>query len=123
ENIVVFDDIIGSGRTLINFIKQNLSKFENSRVKLYVFCFVILEEAFEKIQDFINRNGIDIEIKYHTIVSKAFKRGYIFNDDHLINEEKIKNHEKKIRMRFVLGYENSQALVAFYRNTPNNTLP
>ena len=123
DNIVVFDDIIGSGKTLISFLRPNLSKIRSSRIKLYVFCFVILEEALERIQEFINNNGIDVEIKYNSMFPKAFKRNYIFKEDFSIYEEKIREHENSKRMSFVLGYENSQALVAFYRNTPNNTLP
>lgn len=124
ENVIIFDDIIGSGKTLITFLTENIEKIRGTRIKVYMFCFVILEGALNKVNQFVIENNINVEIFYHSIQSKAFKKNYIFNEPgDNINERKVGLHELSRKMQYVLGYNNSQALVAFYRNTPNNTLP
>lgn len=123
DNVVIFDDIIGSGNTLIKFLKPHKEKLASTSVCVYVFCFVVLEDALKKIKEFSKWNNIRVEIKYDSLQSKAFKKGYIYNASNNDNKEKVRDHERSKKMRPVLGYGNCQALVAFYRNTPNNTLP
>ncbi|GAA0435403.1 hypothetical protein GCM10008983_09980 [Lentibacillus halophilus] len=122
DNIVIFDDIIGSGNTLIKFLTSHAEKIVTTGVKIYVFCLVILESALEQVNCFLERENINAEIKYYTIQPKAFKENYIFGGEANTKQQRFKDYKRFKKMHNILGYENSQALVAFYRNTPNNTL-
>lgn len=84
-----------------------------------------MKNSLEIIKNFSKENNVRVEIKHHLLHSKAFKENYIFNKYNSDFELKFKEHErsKEISEKFLLGFKNSQALVAFYRNTPNNTLP
>lgn len=125
ENIVFFDDIIGSGETLKKFLTTYKESLKDSN--LYIFCFIILDETLKLLKSFINTNNLKCEIIADKIQKKAFSQNYIFfeNIDRnkkiaLKREEKL--WEKSQNKDNLLGYKQSEALVSFSRNTPNNTI-
>ncbi|MTI71458.1 MAG: hypothetical protein FH751_14525 [Firmicutes bacterium] len=123
ENIIFLDDIIGTGKTVKKFFEKNLEKVR--QVKCYIFCIEILGEGKEFLEDYFEKNEIECKIIYHNLHHKVFKKDHIFSDNHKKKEELLRELEKEIwgkKSNFILGYNNSQAIVTFFRNTPNNTL-
>ena len=53
---------------------------------------------------------------------KAFERGLFDNDEEAKTEIRAMSNGLQIPKEEALGYRKGQALVAFYNNTPNNTL-
>lgn len=120
EYVIFFDDISGTGGTIIKFLNKNL-KFLSKR-KIYINLIAITKEAELKIDEFKKNNILDVKINYKYKFDKVFKELDRFDDTH---ECKLYEFEKSIwgnRETFVLGYNNSQILVGFEHNIPNNTI-
>lgn len=124
KNIVVVDDIIGSGKTVLTYIKSNKAQF--IKKKLYILVIEVSDEAYNRIIEYGEENGIDISIQCINKYKKAFTEEYIFKDgEHTKAREILESREISLwngRSNNVLGYEGTEALVAFVTNTPNNTL-
>lgn len=120
DNIIFIDDFSGTGKSFTNELEKNTRRYENKNV--YFITINIMTVAIENIQKYCSENNINI-----TLLS-AFKHEKVFNCDIFDNNEKAKaeitsvSKELKIPKNEILGYHKSQALIAFYNNTPNNTL-
>lgn len=121
NSILFFDDISGTGRTITKFLKKNKGKFEGK--KIYINLLAITQIAKANIDDFRKDNPkLDITIKYKHEYNKAFE-GLCKLDE--IHRDKLYDFEKKILGKgndFILGYKDSQLLIGFYSNVPNNTI-
>lgn len=127
ENLILFDDISGTGSTIIDFFKKYLQILkEKDSLKIYLLVYIISEKAHEEIIKFCGEQGINIIIKHIILVKKCFEKGYIYYDEAYEKEKIIRKLEEKIcghkGKEYILGYKNSQLLVSLHRNTPNNTL-
>lgn len=124
RNIVFVDDIIGTGKTVTDFFDEILDYLFGKRIYLWVVC--ITEDAYEKIKKYANENKLVIKVQEKRIEKKAFKRGYIFDGEDSDKKEKmILAYETRMWKKDnlnILGRYNSQCLVSFYNDTPNNTL-
>lgn len=123
--LVLFDDILGTGETLIKFMNRNKKVFLNRQIIVY--CLEIMDEAEKNITEFCEKEEIDLVIfSEEEARPKAFHEDFIFKKAEAQNFEKIlKEFELKLWGKdsdYILGFNNSQALVSLYRNTPNNTL-
>lgn len=126
--VVFMDDIIGTGETVIKFLERNLDKLK--KAKIAIWCICITEFAKEQIIEFEKKEKVkspdfNIYIQHLSVEKKAFQEGNIFKGSICKNKlNLIKEHETKLfkDSKFVLGYKDSQCLVSFYNDTPNNTL-
>lgn len=122
NNIIFLDDIIGSGNTIIRFLKENENKIKNKNI--IICCIEIMKEAKENIEEYLKLIKCDSVIISYKQTEKAFSSKGIFNKD-AKNKKKIlvKFEEERLKANdYVLGYKGSEALTTFYRNTPNNTI-
>lgn len=117
ENVILIDDYCGSGDTLINYVKKYSELLSNKKI---VYAVVhAMEEAVDKIIDYSQESGIDIQMIY---VFKS-KRAFLTRQSDRVRFKAasirlgIRNEKKEI-----WGFEKTEALVSFYNNTPNNTL-
>lgn len=126
DNLILFDDVSGSGKTIIDFFKKNLEIIKESGITIiYLFIYIISEDAKNRIEDYCKTAGLKIKIKPHCIVKKCFQEGYIYHDEASERRTLIKEHEEMIGGKngeYVLGFRGSELLVAFYNTIPNNTL-
>lgn len=126
DNLVLFDDISGSGMTIEKFFKNNLEIIKESGIiTIYLFIYIISEEAKNRIEEYCKKVDINIKIISHCTVKKCFQKGHIYHENALRKRALIKEHEEMIGgtdRRYVLGFEESELLVAFYNTIPNNTL-
>lgn len=83
-----------------------------------------MEQGKENIEAYLNKEGISCIILPYQLTKRAFDNNDDFEDTNKARES-LYNFEKKIskrERRFRLGFKKSEALVSFYRNTPNNTI-
>ncbi len=126
ESIVIVDDYSGTGGTVKKTIKKCLEGNCNcEQTQFFVLVSEMSCNAKERIKRFAETNKICIEIVALKISDKAFKENYLFDE----NGSKVMNDRYydvsvryKVKEDMILGYEKTQALVAFEYNTPNNTL-
>jgi hypothetical protein len=124
KNIVIVDDISGTGKTLetnLKYMHESYPDFFNNKM-VYVSCLVTSEKAKLHIES--NKN---IYYWEYNITKKAFDYNNIFLGDEIEDvKEKIKIYEKKLSTARdesdIFGFKNSELLIAFSDDTPNNTL-
>ena len=126
EKLVIIDDYIGSGDTIIEALQKMFSiapELQNS--KLFVLVIHVSFSGIKKLNDYVVKQGLDLDFIYLEKTDKAFQEDYIFSkiDAKLKKEEYKKICEcKSVCKKIVLGYKDIQSLVAFNKTTPNNTL-
>jgi hypothetical protein len=118
ENIVFVDDCCGSGKTIIDFLSNYKEELKNK--KIFYLVIHVMKAALDKITSFSENTGMQISILYGVCTDKAFKRC------ENIAEKKTEFVQESVKLGIpkadVLGFKNTEALMAFYNDTPNNTL-
>ncbi len=136
EYVVFMDDIVGSGATLYNSVKDVCEKFElyNRRnMKIYIAMVYANEKKIQQKKKQLQKTGIIVtELFVHETTGKCFGDERVF-DKYMESkyqdivgkyEEKIEENKLQNDTEFdcILGFKKGQLLVSFYYNTPNNTL-
>lgn len=120
ENIVFIDDFTGSGKSLIDELKKAPYRYANKNV--YFITINVMLQAEENIRNFCKENNINIVIICAFKQSKMFESDVFENNSDAYKEIKMMSKDFKIPNCHIMGFHNSQSLVVFYNNTPNNTL-
>lgn len=126
NQIVFIDDIVGTGKTVTDYFETVKHLFIEKKIILWVIC--ITRCAKEKIEQYAKDNDINLDLYAYRVEEKAFEGGYIFDiEEAHQNELIILNLEKRLwkdkkTEEFIMGKDNSQCLLSFYNDTPNNTL-
>lgn len=121
DALVFFDDIIGSGHQAVKFAKKNL---QDIRIDTYYVSLLAFEEGFKKVNEkkcfkqVIVHENLSDELRAFSTNSQVFPDK---DTKERIKKLCIKYGEKLYK--YPLGYDNSQALIVFPHNAPNNTLP
>ena len=127
KNIVFIDDFSGTGNSFIKEIEKNNNILKNKKV--YFLTVVIMTDAIKKI----NEKAEEYNFEFYSIsiknMDKILEKKIFENSKKEIykNNEEVEKRLKKLSEKLgiskdVMGYKETQALVAFYNNTPNNTL-
>ena len=124
--LVIVDDYSGTGKTFIKtidkFIKKNR---EIVKTSLYFLTLHITQRAIKQIEEYSKEIGVQVKIISLEISDEAFKSGYLFEEVQACKYQKRYSDictRLSINKNFVFGFEDIASLVAFYYNTPNNTL-
>lgn len=129
EFLVLLDDFSGSGETVLDYL-ESLKEYLPHNIKVIVGCLHIMSDAKEKLEAWININKeMTVLLYFERQSNKFFKNPKFGKNLGEISDlkEKLYNFEKKFVCVkeedevHILGYNDSQALVTNYRNTPNNT--
>lgn len=128
KSIVFLDDMTGSGATIkesiIYMVQEYGQIFQNKDI--YLVVIEACEDGLNKIDELYTEIGIKVKYIYGNMHRKAFDKGYIFSDTEVNGMKNIvENYERLITRHnndYVLGFKQTQALMAFYYDTPNNTL-
>lgn len=143
QAILFLDDIQGSGKTTFDGISGFCKRFPavlDSKLPLYFAALVPTERGERFVTQACLDKGISITpFQWGCAYSRrAFEDGFLFPrgeqapeyarvkqyedmiDAYLANPPK--KHPKRARVSCSMGFEDSQLLVSFYYNTPNNTL-
>lgn len=128
RNIVLIDDIVGSGDTLIDFIERTqitCPDFFTERT-LYVLPILCLDKGRENVLEFAQDTGLRVYFLDTEVPGKVFSNPNIYPDLKLgaAAKKSIKRFEESVASKpiYTWGYKRSEILAAFYFNTPNNTL-
>lgn len=123
NNVVFIDDFSGSGQSFLEELEKHKEKLKDKTVVFLTVC--IMENAIKNIKAYGNTNKINIDIFSVKSQDKAFECDYF--DCNESSKNKILKMSCKIGLinkedDTFLGWNDSQSLVSFYNNTPNNTL-
>ena len=120
ENIVFIDDFSGSGRSFIFELKRHISRYIHKNV--FFIAVNMMAEGQEQIKLFAAAQEINVFLLIGDSQEKAFESGFFQNDMQAKKQISEMSSTFAIPRSEWLGYKKSQSLVAFYNNTPNNTL-
>jgi len=120
DNIVFIDDFSGSGKSFIDELKKERDRYIGKNI--YFITINIMKKAMDAIKKFETDNNLNIILLSAFEHNKAFERDLFADNDSAKQELENLSREFKIPDDEILGYKKSEALVAFYNNTPNNTL-
>ncbi|MCL5986944.1 MAG: ATP-binding protein [Actinobacteria bacterium] len=129
--VLLFDDVIGTGVTALAAIQEVLDALDTENLFGNVAC--IMFYAVVGFRDVVEELNLRLEGRaivkaYRRLaeVNKAFNpdAGIFDTDEERERAQKlIESIGAKLEPRCPLGYGGLQALISFYRNTPNITLP
>jgi hypothetical protein len=118
DTLVLIDDFVGSGNTYIQWYEDHRALLDSFPKVFYV--------SLTGLQKGIN--NIERENKTKVICANIFDEdeqvidGTLFLEDKPQVEELIKKYSSRIASKYVYGYDNSQLLLAFENNIPNNSI-
>jgi len=120
--LVFFDDMIGSGNQATNFAKNKLQNIKNDVYYISIFAY---ETGLKRVIDSNYFKQVLCD-QILTDEEKAFNdKSFVFED--FETRERLKSlcvkYGKILYPKHPLGYDDSQSLLVFPHNTPNNTLP
>lgn len=116
NKVVYVDDCSGTGKQFVKFMQRQSKSFRDKQVVLITI--ETIEDAKTYIKNEMKKNEIDVEILAYTTKEKGLK-------DLLENERKMfydMSQRQGISEKYISGFEDAEALMAFYNNTPNDTL-
>ena len=131
--IVFVDDIIASGSSAVEFLNQLNTMcgglIRDKQVTVFIFAICALHTGKEKLENAIKKVPFDAEVVVNDLLTEADQ---CFTDQsEVFSSPSERDRAKQIALEYggqlekrqPLGYKDSQLLVAFYDNCPNNTLP
>lgn len=114
DDLVIVDDMSGSGESFINFYDEFLEMYpQMSKPKIYFLVLNLSTVANKRIEHFAKEKSLKIELVFLDQQSPAFKKDYILENPEqkifeyfeICNEFNIKSGQ--------LGFRNIQSLVSF----------
>ncbi len=117
DTVVLIDDICGSGDTLKSFLKDRYDIFKDKRVIYVVIC--AMSKAITKIEEFASIKGFNVVVECSVKFDKAIEDSELKCRK---NEFIRLSEDLDIYGQDILGHRHAESLVAYYNNTPNNTL-
>ncbi len=121
KNIVIVDDYCGSGKSLESFVELHSDHLKGKHIYYVVTYFMV--EARPLINKISETHEVEIDVIYVNIGHRVFDSSrFSGKEDEL--RKAIKKASKKLNIdkRYSLGKYNSESLVSFYNDTPNNTI-
>lgn len=129
KKLVIFlDDFIGSGNQAVRLWRGQIARSENYKKNKYMKFLYLALTGFLKGVKNIEQNSEMKVILGTPPMDESFRcfseKSLIYEDSQERDEaEKVMENAGKLLYEYPLGYENDQAVIAFYYNTPNNSLP
>jgi hypothetical protein len=132
--LVLVDDILGTGRTIIKFFERQVQPVLSAKVdktKIKVLCIVYMSESKKLIQSkmpFLEIYGSESKEAFASRGSVfGYRKSMVlireFCYKYGLNLYFVYDEDKDEDVPHPLGYYNSQSLIVFAHSTPNNTLP
>jgi hypothetical protein len=133
QAVVVIDDFVGTGGTAIDSLTRMNEQIGNdlraSEVKLFLIIICGFADALEKVRKVGEDLKLPLEIYCSDILSesdRAFSVSSIAfetDGDRLRARDLARGQGESLERKWPLGHGNCEALVVFFANCPNNTLP
>lgn len=120
--IIITDDYIGSGKTIIDIMKQIESNYNNQNVK--IIGYIWQEEAINRINEYINEternNNYELHIDESVIIEKSYQERYE-EDSSIFKYIKDTCNTCKDK-RYGFGYNKTGAMITINGLSPNNNI-
>lgn len=116
KTIVFVDDFCGTGNTFCKLIEEQFECLsEQTRIIYAVIC--SMRQGKKVIEEYAKQRGLAID------VVSIHNQRELYGTERKDRKDVICDCAKElgISKEYALGYKESQSLVAFYENTPNNT--
>lgn len=133
KRFIFFDDLVASGDQLNKFTVKRVQKIKKSHpeIEIHFMCMFATEKALKKIND---SNAFDGKAKSLFILDESYKvfgkkSRYFKSGRNKISKNKLKNFNGTYSRLLVgcerhkHGYNDSQLMIGFSYNTPDNSLP
>lgn len=120
DTVILFDDISGTGGTINAFLEERQDYLKGKRIILNLIC--ITPDARKKIAEKLTEINLNVELIVEHEYNKVFSNHATLDGTH---QASLYQFEEKIwgkRHKNILGYEDSQVLIGFSHNIPNNTI-
>src|SRR6267142_1419551 len=120
--LVFFDDLIGSGSQAVRFFREYLSELRQKVLYVSLFAFARGLKRVQEDSGFRTvLTGVRLSDEYRAFTEDSM----IFRDatQRLRIKSLAEKYGKRLYPSHPLGYDDTQSLVVFSHNTPNNTLP
>lgn len=120
DNIVIIDDCCGTGNSLKTFIEFSGKDFSGKTI--YYLVLHALDTARSMLSDIETTYRVTVRVL--AINTRAGACEIVSGKDAAKTRELVKRASEKLEISPVnyLGRYNSEGLMAFYNNTPNNTI-
>ena len=124
QQITIVDDFAGTGKTIKDYLTKVLEEYPDLRKKeiviLLLACTNLAEQA---LLDF----SCSAKLQLHIIYEKKYDKVFVANS--ITTQEEVEENKRnylsicnEYGLEWALGRDATEALIAFYYNTPNNTL-
>jgi hypothetical protein len=131
ERYIFIDDFCGSGDQALTYSADTVEKMREENPDMEVFYLVLVgqesgmnrirsESQFTKVEAIYE---LDDSFKCFQAESRVFRNspdGVTLKD---AQNTSLRHGQRLIQIEHALGYKNSQLLMGFHHNTPDNTLP
>ncbi len=131
--IVFVDDIIASGNSAVDFLntlnRQCGDLLKKKKVKIFIAMICGLQIGIKKLEDKIKKVPFEAEVIVSDLLTEkdqcfsSTSEVFSSSDERDKAKEIVQEHGELLQKKQPFGYKDSQLLVAFHDNCPNNTLP
>jgi hypothetical protein len=122
DTVVLLDDFVGSGNQALGFWVASFAHLAPDKRVIYLALAGLANgrkdiEQYTRIEVLLGRELTEADQAFHT--------ANVFKDCHEADEARdiIREYGRFLFPEHPLGYGDSQVMIAFSHNTPNNTLP
>ena len=120
ENIVIIDDCCGTGGSLDKFIYNSKKDFAGKTI--YYLVLHALEDAQNTFTQIESKYTVNVKLIAINIRKKASTTICETTPEEVQQKILQASADLQIPEPYCLGKDNSEGLMAFYNNTPNNTI-
>lgn len=117
DNIVIIDDFCGSGGSMENFIKNHCELLSGKTI--YYLVTYTMDEAVQKLDAIAAEHSITLHVLYINHGTRVFE---MEGSEEARKSVRAFSRSVGIARDRCLGAYDTEALVAFYDDTPNNTI-
>ena len=120
DTVILFDDISGTGGTVNAFLKEHQDHLRGKETILNLIC--VTPDARKEIKEELMKINLKVQLVVEHEYDKVFSKHEFLGETH---QESLYKFEEQIWGRSnnnILGYKDSQILIGFSHNIPNNTI-
>ena len=119
KNLVLIDDFVGSGDTFISWYNENKDTLANFKNVIYA-VLITLDKGIRKIEE---KTAVRTITPFRLNDSDRVFQGRSFSSQEKDDlRHMIEKYKKRLPEKYIYGYDDSQLLISFDDNIPNNSL-
>ncbi|MEN3772348.1 phosphoribosyltransferase-like protein [Priestia megaterium] len=120
DTVILFDDISGTGGTINTFLKERQDYLKGKKIILNLICGT--PSAKKEIKKELKKTNLDVDLVVEHEYDKVFSNHATLDETHQASLHQFEEQIWGKRHKNILGFEDSQVLIGFSHNIPNNTI-